>query len=374
MASLVRNAKSGYFYAQFFDSRKRPRRKTVPLRTSDKRTAGRALARIENAVALGEFDPWAAPIPETEPLARLGEAVTAYLDSCRQLKPDTQRTYREICSLFERYAGPSLPISRITAGHIERWLDSTSAGDVTRRKYVKHLGYLFRFLMRRGDLDQDISKKVMLRRIPERRPKAMTVQECERLTSTIRDYSSGPASRHSFEWLADLIDANVHLGLRRGELIHLEWDQVYFDRRILMVSNSSDFTTKSLKERTLPLSPQAYAALMRQLRRKSGPHVFHIAGKRLKPTTLTHQFRRFRILAGLGSHIHFHSTRHTFATWLAEKGVPVTVIQNLMGHSTVTTTERYMSSRADVASYWIFETWGFDLDPPSPPMSAPDYV
>jgi len=64
-------------------------------------------------------------------------------------------------------------------------------------------------------------------------------------------------------------------------------------------------------------------------------------------------FLKFRRKAGLPEHINLHSTRHTFGTWLAERGTPVTVIQTLMGHSSVTTTERYMSTRADIAESWV---------------------
>lgn len=77
--------------------------------------------------------------------------------------------------------------------------------------------------------------------------------------------------------------------------------------------------------------------------------MFQVDGQKLAPGTLSKMFLKFRRMAGLPEHINLHSTRHTFGTWLAERGTPVTVIQTLMGHSSVTTTERYMSTRADVA-------------------------
>ena len=79
----------------------------------------------------------------------------------------------------------------------------------------------------------------------------------------------------------------------------------------------------------------------------------HRGGRIDPPDYLSWAFMTFRRRAELPEHFSFHSTRHTFGTWLAERGVPVTVIQSLMGHSSVTTTERYMSTRVDVAEQWV---------------------
>lgn len=76
-------------------------------------------------------------------------------------------------------------------------------------------------------------------------------------------------------------------------------------------------------------------------------------GRKLEPSTLSQAFLKFRRKAGLPEEFSLHSTRHTVESWLAQRGVPVTVIQRLMGHSTVTTTERYMSMRADVTQQWV---------------------
>jgi len=353
MASLTRNSKSGYFYAQFFDSTQIPSRKTVPLRTTKKRIATRALIKLQDSIALGDFDPWESKEEPVEVLRTIREAVDAYLASCSHLKANTQVTYRDILIPFQKHLGDEYPLSKINVRAILAWLESTSTNDVTRKKYVKHLGYMFRFLVTRGDMEIDISKNVPLRKIPETAPKSMTRDEVSLLLRTIRAYSNSSQCRHNVDWLADLIEANVHLGLRRGELIHLKWDHVDFDRRVLVVKNTEDFTTKSSKERAIPLCEQATSALMRRRDHAMGPLVFHFNGQPFKPGTLTKAFKKFRMMTGIPRHINLHSTRHTFGTWLAETGVPVTVIQSLMGHSSVTTTERYMSTRADVAEQWL---------------------
>src|SRR5690606_33455118 len=178
MASLLQDKRTGLYYAQFYDSSRRPRCKKLPLKTTRKRTAERALLRLEDAVALGELDPWLAPpeepVEEREDLSLLGDAKRAYLASCAHLKPKTITSYEDVLRPFVAFMGEDFPVARLTGRRVLEWLDSTSANDVTRRKYTHHLGYLFRFLVRQGWMTEDISKKVPLRKIPEQAPKAMT--------------------------------------------------------------------------------------------------------------------------------------------------------------------------------------------------------
>ena len=353
MASLVYHSRSGYYFAQFYDGQQNPTRKTVSLKTKKKRIAERALAKLEDAVALGDIDPWASRRETADELAVMGVAVKAYLNSCSHLRASTLTTYKDILSPFQRHLGYNYPLSKISEANILAWLDSTSAGDVTRRKYVNHLGYFFRFLVKQGEISSDLSKKVPLRKVPETAPKSMTQEEVGKLIHTIQMYSEDVRCRRDFVWLALLVEANVYLGLRRGELIHLQWDHVDFERGLVLVKNSVEFTTKSSRERTIPLCHQAAQALLKQQYYRQGKYVYQVDGKKLAPGTLSKIFLKFRRMAALPEHINLHSTRHTFGTWLAERGTPVTVIQSLMGHSSVTTTERYMSTRADVSEYWL---------------------
>lgn len=358
MASLIKDSKSGIYHVQFYDRTRRPKRKTVSLKTRRKRTATRIFHKLEDEFALGSYDPWRPPEPvEEDELRTVGESIEAYLQSCSHLKPKTITTYEDVLFPFERSVGSATDVRKLTPQHIVDWIDSTDAGAVTRRKYVNHLGYLFRFLVKKKVLQKDLSKEVLLRRVPEQAPKAMTPDQVQRLVQTIRAYSESHADdpkRANFNWLADLILFNVHVGLRRGELIHLRWRDVNAERKILRVTNSAEFTTKTVKERTIPLSYRAVELLDKTHDEASScPYVFSLRGKKLNHNTLTHYFRRFRRRARLPDHFNLHSTRHTFATWLAEKGTPILVIQQLMGHSTVKTTERYMSSRADISRVWM---------------------
>ena len=69
--------------------------------------------------------------------------------------------------------------------------------------------------------------------------------------------------------------------------------------------------------------------------------VFDIKGRKILSSLLTHKFKRWVRKANLDDRIHFHSLRHTFATWLVQDGVNIYDIQKLLGHSSVKVTEVY---------------------------------
>src|SRR5690606_38901397 len=114
--------------------------------------------------------------------------------------------------------------------------------------------------------------------------------------------------------------------LRRGELIHLRWEHVCLEDRVLRVVNTDEFTTKSARERTIPLCDPAIDVLG-SLRNGQNVYIFEPNGNKMNANTATNYFRRFRRLAKLPEGINLHSTRHTFGTWLAERGVPAVAIK-----------------------------------------------
>lgn len=69
--------------------------------------------------------------------------------------------------------------------------------------------------------------------------------------------------------------------------------------------------------------------------------VFHRGGCVLKRNYISKTFKRFVVSAKLDTRLHFHSLRHTFASWLAQDGVSLYAIQKLLGHSSSSVTQMY---------------------------------
>ena len=382
MASLVQQG--GRYYVQFYDSDRSPSRTRVALRTSEKRTAQRILARAEDKWALGDYDPWRhgrqhelfgwEPGPD-EDLSTLGKAIDAYLRSCSHLRPDTQRTYREVLRLFEDHVGRDQHVDRLQSRHITDWLDegvpSDTLADATRRKHVKHLGYLFRYLVEKGAMEEDLSKEVALPRQVERPSKAMREDHQRRLLREIQAHHqrhAGDGRYNEFHYLLLLIRLNPHMGLRAKELIHLRW-QDRSDRRhaavdlenrtAQIVGGEGDFETKSGRRRVIPLPEEAVRLLKQaRARRTEGcPFVYHHRGTKLKYSRLAHTFYRFRKQAGLPEWVNLHSTRHAYGTRLAEAGTPIKVIAKFMGHSTTRVTEQYMHVAPEQGHHYVEEAF-----------------
>jgi integrase len=108
-------------------------------------------------------------------------------------------------------------------------------------------------------------------------------------------------------------------------------------------------STKSRRARHVPLPDQAAAALerLRQPGDFTGPddYVFtNRLGRRLDPSALRRRFERGRDAAGLEP-LRFHDLRHTYGSLLVVGGIDLPSIKAAMGHSHITTTERYLHAR-----------------------------
>jgi integrase len=137
----------------------------------------------------------------------------------------------------------------------------------------------------------------------------------------------------------------LRTGMRQGELKGLQWTSIDWHKHIMTVRHSRcDYTKelgspKSNRERHIPMHNEIYEIL--HAREKETGYVFLDADKHPFDT----QRLKLRIAkvcksAGL-RRIGWHTLRHTFASHLAMKGVPLNAVQALMGHSNITTTMRY---------------------------------
>jgi integrase len=145
--------------------------------------------------------------------------------------------------------------------------------------------------------------------------------------------------------IREMILTALRTGMRQGEIKGLQWSSVDWENRSVTVRHSRDdrmrmlVAPKSNRERHIPLDVDVYEMLFRRKRETS--HVFLDADK--EPLDYHRMERRLTkacAAAGL-RRIGWHTLRHTFASQLVAKGVPMTAVQQLMGHSNITTTMRY---------------------------------
>jgi len=154
---------------------------------------------------------------------------------------------------------------------------------------------------------------------------------------------------------AELVRVAAYTGLRRGELVALRWRDVDFERRKIVVSRAVSgaieaTSTKSRRAREVPLPDQAARALDRLAQRSDftwpDDYVFvNRLGRRLDGSALRRRVERARDAAGLRA-LRFHDLRHTYGSLLVAGGVDLASVKAAMGHSRITTTERYLHARS----------------------------
>jgi integrase len=154
---------------------------------------------------------------------------------------------------------------------------------------------------------------------------------------------------------AELVRVAAYTGLRRGELLALRWRDVDFGLRKIVVrraisANIEALSTKSRRAREVPLAGQAAEALRRLAQRSDfvGPDEFVFTnrlGRRLDGSALRRRVERARDAAGLRP-LRFHDLRHTYGSLLVAGGVDLASVKAAMGHSRITTTERYLHARS----------------------------
>jgi integrase len=143
-------------------------------------------------------------------------------------------------------------------------------------------------------------------------------------------------------WLKEIVIFATLTGLRRGEIINLRWQDVDLQRRIIVIQSNPTFKTKHGKKRVLPLNDTAFSILQSKHGKEASEYVFTLNGRQIFDDWLTHAFKKAVLVAKLpNTRLHFHSLRHTFASWLVQDGVSLYEVQRLLGHSSSSMTEMY---------------------------------
>ena len=172
-------------------------------------------------------------------------------------------------------------------------------------------------------------------RLPEKQPLFLSEIELEILAKNIDNKD-----------IRDIVIFASQTGLRQMELITLQWNQIDFKQGIVILNNQTHLT-KSKKVRSIPLSFRALQILTERQINSSGILVFTYNNKTFNPDYLSKKFKKLVIASNFNSKLKFHDLRHSFASNLVRKGVPLYTVSKLLGHSKVSTSEIYSHIQAD---------------------------
>jgi integrase/recombinase XerC len=289
-------------------------------------------------------------------LARAIDEFETYVADARRYSPRTVLAYR---SDLDRFAGfwerdfgegsaAKTPLSRVDTLAVRSYLASLHRGRLASRSLARHLSTLrsfFRWACREGHLDKNPARALPAPRLPKTLPRAMTLPDTERLLAADEDAPFPERDRALFELL-------YATGLRVSEAAGLDLEDVDFASRLLRVLG------KGNKERIAPFGETAEDALaaylpVRAARRKRSratgrverdhgePLFVNARGGRLTTRSMARLLKHRLRAAGLPAEISPHALRHSFATHLLEAGADLRAIQELLGHVSLSTTQKY---------------------------------
>jgi integrase len=248
-------------------------------------------------------------------------------------KPSSQRSRAHILRNHLVPFFGKKPITDICTNSIERYKSAKTKAGLSPKTINEHLGVLRKCLGDAREWERPAANpKIKVLRLKKPDFECLTEEEADRLIRAMR----------TPRWKA-MVTLALHTGLRRGELFGLRWQDIDFENRRLTVRQSIvegiAGPPKNYRERQVSLDPTALGALSMVLR--THELVFHRGdGRPLTCSTAQGALTRACVRANLRN-IGWHAFRHTFASWLAASGVPITVVQGLLGHSTIVMTMRY---------------------------------
>jgi len=216
---------------------------------------------------------------------------------------------------------------------VVEWLESTVAGGLshgTRRRFYAAAKGFSAYLVRQGILRSNGTSPLKLRPGSRRLPRVPSHEAIMKLLDSITAAGDTRAARDR-----TMIELAYGYGLRVSELVSLTESQVDVSRRVLHIMGKGE------KERTLPLQARTIEALHRFLEGRTGPVFLTRLGEPMTRQAFTKMVRERCVAAGV-PHSNAHGFRHAFATRLRERGVDTRVIQELLGHSDISTTQIYM--------------------------------
>jgi integrase len=144
------------------------------------------------------------------------------------------------------------------------------------------------------------------------------------------------------EFHRDFYMALCYTGARFGEITHLEWQHIDFENKTIHIEDRPAYRTKTRKSRIIPIHPKLLTTLKHRSEQKDSTFVFPSPVDKSKPIrTLNRGFNKLKERLNIAGEKTLHSFRHSFASHLAERGVPDSVIQQMMGHSRVSMTHQY---------------------------------
>lgn len=319
--------RNGFYYLNYFDEFEN-RTRRISTRKRKKPEALKFLSNFQNELSAAKRNKYISLKQYKEEYIHLvGNTLSASYNKT------IDYSFDKLISFLK----DNVPLNKITSKDVETFISE----NFNKHKYGTALTYrtlksAFNKAIDWNYIEANPFVRVRLPKIPKKNP--MFINETE-LKSIIDSETN--KDMKDFYLLA------FHSGMRLSEIINLEWDGVDLIQRVIIVKNTDTFTTKSKKERTIPINETLYNMLIKRV-----PKVFSInkikyvfekcEGVKYNPFYVSKKFKKAVLKTkGINHNIHLHNLRHSFASNLVAKGVSIFIVKELLGHKDITTTQIY---------------------------------
>ncbi|WP_367766722.1 site-specific tyrosine recombinase XerD [Lacticaseibacillus paracasei] len=276
-----------------------------------------------------------------------------YLNVERGLAKATQTSYQQDLITFSAWlAARKRRTFPEEFGTIQSFLKEQNAtkAPASVSRMISALRKFYRFLLREGAISADPMTKIDTPKRAQHLPATLSSQEVDALMAKPdTNKPLGLRDRAIFELM-------YATGLRVSEVVDLRLDQLHLAMNLLQVTGKGD------KERLVPISPQAtqwvdrylQEARPKLLKRVQPKNVFvNFHGGPMTRQGIWKNLKAYIASIGIEKDVTPHTLRHSFATRLLENGADLRVVQELLGHSDISTTQIYthLSNQHLVAVY-----------------------
>jgi len=205
--------------------------------------------------------------------------------------------------------------------------------------YLTHLKLYYKYAFESGWIERDIADSLQTPKVPDRLPQTLSEEGIQRILDGVNTETPLGARDKA------ILETFYATGVRLSELASARLEHLDLEDRILRV------TGKGGKTRRVPLGSKAQEALELYLRKErptlvkpsvTSSHIFlSIRGGALTPDRIRKIVKKRAIDAGISSNIYPHLLRHSCATHLLDNGADLRIIQELLGHADIATTQIY---------------------------------
>jgi integrase/recombinase XerD len=272
---------------------------------------------------------------------------SSYLMVERGLSKNSVSSYtndiKQFFSIFGK--GNEIKIDKVNTSDIRNYISSLSSLGLVSSSIARKISSLkifFRFLISENLINYDPTEEIALPKIKKRLPSVLTTNEIIRIINSTQPLNQGRNIKEYRNWA--MFETLYATGVRISELLSIRTSDISLAEGFIRVMG------KGYKERIIPLGKLAIKAIKeyiqsargKLLKSKASEYLFlNNHGRRLSRMGFWKILQQYLKKAKITKRVTPHSFRHSFATHLLEGGANLRAVQEMLGHSNITTTQIY---------------------------------